>query len=121
MAVAALDKSDIDAMAVRPGEFGLLRGMASVAQLSLRLHQQEVDVLGAVRAVTGGATDAIRQVFGLGEVLRFQAGLVALGADRRGLRRTQRLKANDLGEIAAAVNVGLRRDRDKPGIRAGRL
>jgi hypothetical protein len=59
--------------------------------------------------VTTGATDAIRQVFGLGEILRFQGRLVALRTDRCCLRRTQLLKANDLGGIAAAVNMGLRR------------
>lgn len=107
--VAALDKSDIDAVAIGPGKFGLLRGVASVAQLSLRFHQQEVDVLGSVRTVTAGATDAIRQVFGLGEILRFRGRLVALRTDRCCLRRTQLLKANDLGGIAAAVNMGLRR------------
>ena len=50
--VAALDQADIDAMAIGPGELGLLRGVASVAQLGLRLHQQEVDVVGAVGTVT---------------------------------------------------------------------
>jgi hypothetical protein len=38
VAVAALDKSDIDAVAIGPGKFGLLRSVASVAQLSLRFH-----------------------------------------------------------------------------------
>jgi hypothetical protein len=107
--VAALDKSDIDAVAIGPGKFGLLRGVASVAQLCLRFHQQEVDVLGSVRTVAAGATDPIRQVFGLGEILRFRGRLVALRTDRCCLRRIQLLKANDLGGIAAAVNMGLRR------------
>ena len=107
--VAALDKSDVDAVAIRPGKFGLLRGVASVAQLSLRFHQQEVDVLGSVRTVTARATDAIRQVFRLGEILRFQGRLVALRTDGCRFRRTQLLEANDLGGIAAAVNMGLRR------------
>ena len=73
MAVAALDESDIDAVTIRPGKFGLLGGMASIAQCRLWLFQHEVDILGAVRAVAGSAADAIRQVFRLGEVLRLQA------------------------------------------------
>jgi hypothetical protein len=48
-------------------------------------------------------------MFRLGKILRFQRRLVALGADGCCLRRTQLLKANDLGGIAAAVNMGLRR------------
>ena len=42
VAVAALDESDIDTMAVRPREFSLLRGMAAITQSSLRFHQQKV-------------------------------------------------------------------------------
>ena len=109
VAVAALDESDIDTMPVGPRKFCLLRGMAAVAQSSLRFHQQKIDVRRSVRAVTGRATDTIGQVFRVGKVLRFQAGLVALGTDRRRLRRTQRLETNDLGDIAAAVNVRLTR------------
>ena len=82
--------------------------MAPKAQDSLRFHQQEVDVLGVVGAVTVRAADAARQVFGLGKVLRFQAGLMAFRTDRCRLRRTQLPKANDLGEVGAAVlHVGL--------------
>jgi len=46
-------------------------------------------------------------VFRVGKVLRFQAGLVALRTYRRRLGRTQRFETNDLGDIAAAVNVRL--------------
>ena len=38
VAVAALDKSNIDTMPVGPREFRLLRGMATVAQGSLRFR-----------------------------------------------------------------------------------
>src|SRR5208283_4105079 len=109
MAIAALYESNIDAMTIGPGEFSLLRGMTSIAQGSLRLDQQEIDIAGTVRAVTVRAADAVRQVFGLGKVLRFQAGLVASRANRCSGGRTQLLKANDLGDVSAAVNVGLRR------------
>ena len=107
MAVAALDEPDIDAMAIWPGKFGLLRGMTSIAQRRLRLRQHEINVVGFVRAMTTGATDTIRQVFRLGEVLRFQTRLVALGADRCRLRRAQIFEADDLGDVAAAIDVGL--------------
>src|ERR1039457_823494 len=83
--------------------------MAAEAELGLRLHEHEIHVGGFVRAVARSATDAARQVSGLGKILRLQAGLVALGADGRRRRRSQRLEANDLGDVAAAVNVGLRR------------
>ena len=86
--VAALDKANIDPVPVRPRKFGFLGPMASIAQRRLWLFQHEVDILGAMRAVTGSATDAIRQVFRLGKVLRFQAGLVALSADGCRLGRT---------------------------------
>lgn len=108
VAVAALDESDINTMPVRPREFRLLGGMAAVAQGSLRFYQKKIDLGGAVGTVTGGTADAIGQVLRVGKILRFQAGLVALGTDRRGLGRTQGFETNDLGGIAAAVNVGLR-------------
>src|SRR5208283_6038620 len=109
MTIAALYEPDIDAVPIRPGELGFLCSMAPIAQGGLRLHQQEIDIGGAVRTVTIRAADAIRQVFGLRKVCGFQAGLVTLRADRCGFDRTQLLKANDLGEVPAAVHVGLRR------------
>ena len=107
VAVAALDQSRIDAMAVRPGKFGFLRAMASIAELGLRFHQQEVNVLGAVGTMTVGATDAACQMLRLGEVLRLQTGLVTLRANRCRLLGAQLLEANDLGHITAAINVSL--------------
>ena len=62
-----------------------------------------------MRAVTAGATDAIGQMRGAGKVLRLQAGLMALGADGSGLGRTQLLEANDLGDVATAVDMRLSR------------
>jgi hypothetical protein len=107
VAVAALNESDVNPVPVRPREFRLLRGMAAIAQGSLRLYQKKVHIGGAVGTVTGGTADAIRQVLRVGKILRFQTGLVALRTDRRCLGRTQRLETNDLGRIAPAVNVGL--------------
>ena len=59
--------------------------------------------------VTRSATQAVGQVLGLGEILRLQTGLMALGANRSRLRGTQGLEPNDLGGIATTVYVGLRR------------
>jgi len=73
VAVAALDQPHVDAVPVRPRKFRLLRCMASVAEVLLRLHQHEIHVTGFVWAVTRSTTDAICQVLGLGEVLRLQA------------------------------------------------
>ncbi len=109
MAVAALDESDVNTVPVRPREFRLLRGMAAVAQGSLRFCQKKVDLGGAVGTVTGSTADAIRQVLRVGKILRFQTGLVALRTDRRRLGRAQRFETNDLGDIATSVNVGLPR------------
>ena len=109
VAVTALDESGIYAVPVRPGELRLLCRMTSIAKVGLLLHQQEVHVRRLVRTVTRRTTHAVSQMCGFGKVLRLQAGLVALGADRRRLRRTQRLKANDFRGIAAAVHVRLRR------------
>jgi hypothetical protein len=109
VAIAALYEPDIDAVTIGPGEFGFLCGMASIAQRSLRFYQQEIHVGGAMWAVTGSTAYAICQVFGLGKVLRFQAGLMTLRADRCRLRRTQCLKANNLCDVPTAVNVGLGR------------
>lgn len=108
VAVAALDESGVNAVAVGPREFRLLGGMASIAQFRLLFHQQEVNVGRFVRTVTRRATDAVRQVRRLGKVLRLQAGLVALRTDGCGLRRTQLLEANDLGGVAAAFHMRLR-------------
>ena len=107
MTVAALDEPDIDAMPVGPGEFSLLRGMASIAQRRLGLRQHEIHIARVVRVVTVRARNATCQMLGLGEVLRFQAGLMASGADLRGLSWTQGFEADDLGNVAAAIHVGL--------------
>jgi len=109
VAVAALNQPDIDAMAIGACELGALRGVTAIAEFRLRLDQQEIHVSRFVRAVAGGATDAVGQVFRLGEVLRLRARLMALGADGRSLRRAQGFEADDLRDIAPAVNVRLRR------------
>src|SRR5271165_1856244 len=79
VAVAALDQSGVDAVTIWPRELSLLRCMASIAEVGLLLHQQEVDVRRLVGTVTRRATDAIGQMRRLGKILRLQAGLVALG------------------------------------------
>ncbi len=107
MTVAALYEPDIDPMAIRPGELSPLRTVTSVTQLGLRFDEEEIDILRAVRTVTVGASDAAGEVFGVGKVLRFQTGLVTFRADRRRIRWTQLLKANDLGRVATTVNVRL--------------
>ena len=109
MAVTALYESHIDAVTVRSGELGLLCRMASKAQLRLRFRQHEIDISGTVRAVAGGATEAVRQMSRIGEVLCFQAGLMASAADLRGFSRTQGFEADDLGDVATAIHVGLPR------------
>jgi len=60
-----------------------------------------------VRIVAAGTGNAIGQVFGLGEVLCLQAGLVALQANGRGLSRAQSFEADDLGDIAATIDMRL--------------
>jgi hypothetical protein len=107
VAVAALDESGVNPVPIGPRELRLLRGMAAVTQGSLRFRQQKIDIGSRVGTVTGSTADAIRQVLRVGEILRFQTGLVALRTDRRRLGGAQRLETNDLGDIAAAVNVGL--------------
>ena len=109
VAIAALDQSHVHAMTIRPGKLSLLGRVASETKLGLRLHQHEVNVGGFMRAVTSGAADAVGQVLGLGEILCLQAGLMALSADGRCLGRAQCLEANDLGDVATAIDVGLRR------------
>jgi hypothetical protein len=39
MTVAALDEPHIDAVTIRPGKFGFLRSVASIAKVNLRLYQ----------------------------------------------------------------------------------
>ena len=109
MAVAALHQADVDPVTVRPGELSPLRRVAAIAQVGLRLYKHEVHVAGLVGTVARGATDAVRQVLGLGEILRLQARLVTFGTDRRGLGRSQCFKANDFGDVATAIYVRLRR------------
>src|SRR5664279_3340997 len=107
--ITALNQSSIHAVAVRTRKFSLLRGMASVAQLCLLLHQQEIDVLGFVGTMTGRTTDAISKMRRLREILRLQARLVAFGADGRGLGRRQSFETNNFADVASAINVCLRR------------
>jgi len=88
VAVAALNQSHLDPMSVRPGELGFLRSVASEAEVLLRFDQHEIYVGGFMRTVARCATEAVRHVHRFGEVLCFQTGLMALGADGRRLRGT---------------------------------
>ena len=88
VAVTALDQSYLHSVPVGPVEFCFLRSMTSEAELLLRFHQHEICVSRFVRAVAGGAAEAVCHVFRLGEILRLQAGLVAIRADGGRLRRT---------------------------------
>ena len=88
VAVAALDESHLDPMPVGSVELGLLRGMTAEAQILLGFDQHEIHIGRFVRAMAGRAAHAVRHVLRLGEVLGFQAGLVALSADGGRLRRT---------------------------------
>ena len=81
--------------------------MASVAKLGLRLDQHEIYVGGFVRAVTACAADAVGQVLGLREVLGFEAGLVTLRANCCRLGWAQGFEADDLGDVAAAIDMRL--------------
>jgi hypothetical protein len=83
VAVATLHQSGIDAVTIGPRELRLLRSMASIAQLRLWLYEHKIHVPGHVRAVTRNATHALRQMLGPREILGFQTGLVAPGADGR--------------------------------------
>ena len=96
-------------MAEGPGELGLLLHVAAVTQVGLLFHQQEVHVSRLMRVVAVGAGNAVGQVLGFGEVLGLQAGLMALEADGGGLRRAEGFEADDLGDIATAVDVRLGR------------
>jgi hypothetical protein len=60
-----------------------------------------------MRAVTTGTTDTTRQVFGLREILRFQAGLVTLCTDCCRLSGSQGFESNDFGDVPTAVDVRL--------------
>ena len=86
--IAALNQSHLDAVPVRPSKLGLLRSVAPEAKVLLRFNQHEIHIGGFVRTMASGATDAVRHMLRLGEVLRLQAGLMALGADGGRLRRT---------------------------------
>ena len=83
--------------------------MATVTELGLRLDQHEVHVRGFVRTVTACAANAISKVFRFREVLGLETRLMALRANRCRLRRTQRFEADDLGNVSAAIDVGLSR------------
>jgi hypothetical protein len=105
--VTALDQSDVDTVTVGPGKLGFLGRVAAEAQVRLRLHQHEIHICGLVRAVAGSATEAVRHVLRLREVLRFQTGLVTLRTDCCRLSGTQGFEPNDLGDITTAVDVRL--------------
>jgi hypothetical protein len=109
VAITALNQSDFNAMAIRPGKLRLLCRVAAEAKLSLRLHEHEIHIGGFMCAVTADTTDAAGQVLGLGKILRLQAGLMTAEADPRCLSWAQSVKPNDLGNVTAAVNVRLSR------------
>ena len=109
VAVAALHQAGIHPVTEGARELRLLRRMTSEAEFRLRFDEHEVHVARFVRTMACGATDAVRQMLGLGEILRFQTGLMALGTDGNSLRWSQCLEADDLGNVASAVNVRLRR------------
>ena len=62
VAVGALHKPLVHAMAERHVEHGLLRKMACVTKLRLGLDQHELLPFGMVRRVAGDATDAAPRV-----------------------------------------------------------
>src|SRR5271166_4727264 len=109
VAVTALHQSRIDPVTVGPRELRFLRAMAPEAKLCLRFDEHEIHIGRLMRAVTRSATDAVRQMLGLGEILRLQAGLVAFGTDGGSLSRRQSFEADNFTDIATAVHMRLRR------------
>ncbi len=105
VAIAALDEPFVHAMVEGHGKLRLLLQMAAVAQLRLRLHQQEFLGLRVVRRMAGGATHlilAVQRVCGVhvldGRSVAGEASIVDF------LRRMFREDEN-LGLVAATGNV----------------
>ena len=105
--ITALNQSHFHPMTIRPSKLSLLRRVAAEAKLGLRLHEHEIHIGGFVRIMAASAGYAAGKMLGLRKVLRLQAGLMAADADGSGLCGTQRFKADDFGNVAAAVDVRL--------------
>ena len=85
VAVSTLDQFVVDAVAIRPAEFGALRGVACVAEFRLLAHEQMVGLLGMMRTVTVDAADIVAQVGRRCGVMLHDAFAVALKAAPAGL------------------------------------
>lgn len=108
MAIAALDKVDLDPMPEGTIELGLHRGMAAVAKLWLAFGEQELRLGGVVWRVAVQAAHVVPGVGGARKIALLQpVRLVAVQADARGLGRGQLGEAADLGGIAATFDVRL--------------
>ena len=77
VAVSTLDEAFVHSMMEGHGEFGLLRQVAGIAKLGLRLHQQEIGVFAVVRRMAGNATDLVPRVLGINRIHVLRAACMA--------------------------------------------
>jgi hypothetical protein len=82
VAVRALQQALVHAVVERHIEFGLLREVAGIAKLGLRLHQHEIRVFPVVRRMAGNATDLVSRVLGVDRIHVLRAAGVAAQAAR---------------------------------------
>ena len=82
VAVSTLDEAFVHAMMEGHVEFSLLREMAGIAKLGLRLHQQEIGIFAVVRRIAGNATDLVPRVLGVDRIHVLRATRVAAQAAR---------------------------------------
>jgi|ERR1700722_2138477 len=99
MAVSTLDEPFVHSMMERHVEFGLLRQVARITKLGLRLHQHEIGVFAVVRRMAGNATDLVPRVFGVDSVHVLRAARVAAQAARVNFFRGSFFEEEELGRV----------------------
>jgi len=107
VAIGALHKAFLYAVVVRPRELRADVLMTGEAQLRLIRHQQALGLLGVVRLVAIDAAYLAQGMLAAGDVLVLQIVIMtaqAAVADRRG---RDVFEGENLGRIAAALNVRL--------------
>lgn len=105
--IRALDEPLVHTMVEGHFELGLFSQMARVAELRLCFHQQELFGLRMVRRVAGDAADIVSRVDRVDRIHMLRATGVATQAaiDNRFCGNV--LECEDLGDIAAAIDVRL--------------
>src|SRR5271156_1934860 len=105
VADSTLDEDFVHSMMEGHVAFSLLRAMARIANLGLRLQQQEIGVFAVVRRMAGNATDLVPRVLGVDRIHVLRAARMAGHATVVDFLCRRILEGEYLGDVTAACNV----------------